>query len=174
MADAPDGIVLTRHRDFSGRGHTPWERWVILAVILVIPALALVNVFGQRPGTVVRDASQASLELYAPAHVRSGLLWQARFTIRAHQDVGKAVLVLHSGWFESMTANTIEPSPVEETSVDGSPAFTLGPIAAGDSFTLWLQFQVNPTNVGRRPQTVVLYDGDRRILTLDRTISVFP
>jgi hypothetical protein len=37
-----------------------------------------------------------------------------------------------------------------------------------------MQFQTNPTNIGHRPQTVWLYDGPRLLLTLHRTITVFP
>jgi hypothetical protein len=33
---------------------------------------------------------------------------------------------------------------------------------------------VNPTNVGRRSGDVWLYDSDRLIAHLDRTITVFP
>jgi hypothetical protein len=33
---------------------------------------------------------------------------------------------------------------------------------------------VNPTNVGHRPQTVELFDGDRKLLELDRSITIFP
>ena len=38
-----------------------------------------------------------------------------------------------------------------------------------------MQFQVNPTNVvWRRRQNVELKDGDRTLLTIHRTINVFP
>ena len=37
-----------------------------------------------------------------------------------------------------------------------------------------MQFQVNPTNVGHRNQTVQLYDGDRKLAEVRRTITVFP
>jgi len=70
--------------------------------------------------------------------------------------------------------NTIEPSPTSETSDNGRLELELGPIKAGDSFVLFMQFQVNPTNVGRRSQDVDLYDGNRHIATIDRTITVFP
>jgi hypothetical protein len=33
---------------------------------------------------------------------------------------------------------------------------------------------VNPTNVGREDQTVWLYDGNRALVTLHRTLTVFP
>jgi hypothetical protein len=37
-----------------------------------------------------------------------------------------------------------------------------------------MQLQVNPTNVGRRAANVALYDGDTRLLTVHRTITIFP
>jgi len=73
-----------------------------------------------------------------------------------------------------MTVNTIEPSPAEKKSADGHPALELGPIAAGHSHVLYMQFQTNPTNVGRRSQAVHLLDGKTPLLTLERGITVFP
>jgi hypothetical protein len=35
-------------------------------------------------------------------------------------------------------------------------------------------FQTNPTNVGRRTTQTVLYDGPRRLLTITRTLTIFP
>jgi hypothetical protein len=37
-----------------------------------------------------------------------------------------------------------------------------------------MQFQVDPTNVGRRSQGVALYDGQRKLVELHRTITVYP
>jgi hypothetical protein len=39
---------------------------------------------------------------------------------------------------------------------------------------LYVDFQVNPTNVGRRAAPVTLFDGEEELLTIDRTITVFP
>jgi hypothetical protein len=69
----------------------------------------------------------------------------------------------------------IEPSPVSETSDNGRLAFTLGRIPAGKSFILFLQFQVNPTNVAwHRPQNVQLDDGRTVLATVHHSITVFP
>jgi hypothetical protein len=174
MSGIPDRIVLGRDRDFEGRGHELWIRRGLFLVLPLITVLALLNVFGQRPQDLEATAGAASLEVHAPVRVRSGLLYEARFTIRASSRIENAVLVLDPGWFESMTVNTIEPSPQEEHSVDGKPALELGPIAAGDAYVLYMQFQINPTNVGRRSQTVRLYDGKRLLLTIPRTVTVFP
>jgi hypothetical protein len=174
MADIPDTIVLKRDRDLAGRS---WEIWVRRGLFALLPAvviLALVNGFGQRPASATRSSAAASLKLYAPTRVRSGLLFEARFHISALRDVKKAILVLGPGWLESMTVNTIEPSPVGEASRNGRPSFDLGHIPAGESYLLFMQFQVNPTNVGHRKQTVELFDGDTKLLQLDRTITVFP
>jgi hypothetical protein len=174
MADIPDTIVLKRDRDLEGRGHEIWVRRVLFGVVVLIPVLALLNLFGQRPQTSTATVQAASLKVYAAKRVRSGVLFQARFRITAHRELAKARLVLSPGWLEGMTVNTIEPSPVGEASANGRLSLELGHVPAGQSFLLFMQFQVDPTNVGRRDQTVRLYDGDRHLLTIHRTITIFP
>lgn len=143
----------------------------LLALFLV---LGLLNVFGQRPKTSEAASSAASLKVYAPTRVRGGIYYEARFTVTAHRDVKDAMLVLNPGWAEGITINTAEPSPVDEASRDGKLVFDLGHVPAGTSHILFLQLQVNPTNVGHRSQDVALYDGDTLITTVDRNITVFP
>ena len=174
VANIPDAIVLKRDRDLEGRKWHIWVRRGLFTLLPVVTALALANVFGQRPATETVNGNGASLELHAPNRVRGGLLFQARFNITAEQDVQNAVLLLDPGWLEGMTLNTLEPSPEKETSDNGRLRFELGPIAAGDSFLLFAQFQTNPTNVGHRSQAVELYDNDRKLLELDRSITIFP
>jgi hypothetical protein len=174
MADIPDGIVLKRHRDLQSSGFNRPLHWAGFALLLAIVALGLANLFAQRPGTQTLTSAAADLELFAPTRARGGLIYEARFTIRAHEDLTHAALMLTSGWLESQTINTIEPSPIAETSRNGDLLLTLGPVKRGQSFTLYIEIQVNPTNVGRRDTDVVLYDGDERLLELDRTLTVFP
>ena len=50
----------------------------------------------------------------------------------------------------------------------------MGHLGAGHKLVVWLQFQVNPTNVGRRSQDVELYDDTTLLATADRTVTVFP
>ena len=174
MADPPDGIVLRRHRDLVGRAWHPWVRRSLIGLLGVIALLGLLNVFGQRPATAVTDAPAARLEVSSPSSVRGGLMFQARFTIQARRDLKDATLVLGDGWLENMTVNTIEPSPVGEASDDGKLSLELGHIPAGQKYVLFIQFQVNPTNVGHREQTVALRDGDRQLLAYEKTITVYP
>ena len=73
-----------------------------------------------------------------------------------------------------MQINTIEPSPLGQASRNGDLLFTLGHIPAGQTYKLFMGFQANPTNVGRHNADVTLYDGGRKLVHLDRAVTVFP
>jgi hypothetical protein len=173
VADVPDYLTPARHRELEGRSDVLARR-VFLTLLTAFLAAALANVFGQRPETVRAATAAASLEVYAPAHVRSGLYFEARFRIAAHRELKKAAVVLDPGWLEGMTVNTIEPAPLGEGSRDGKLVLELGHIPAGQTYLLFLQIQVNPTNVGHRSQAVVLEDAGKRIASIGREITVFP
>jgi hypothetical protein len=174
MADVPEQLTLKRHRDLVGRESRPFVRWALLTVLGLLCLLGLLNAFGQRPQTETAATDGVELEVYSPERVRSGLFFMSRFTIRADREIEAATLVLDSGWVEGITLNTVVPSPVGEASRDGKIAFDLGHIRAGTEYVLFLHFQVNPTEVGRRPQDVQLLDGETPLLELDRTVTVYP
>lgn len=174
VADIPDQIVLKRDRDLDGRAWQIWVRRSLFLLLPIVAVLGLLNLFGQRPSTTTASVGEASLKVYAPPRLRGGLLFQARFRVTAHRDLEQAKLVLSPGWFDGMTVNTIEPSPVNEASDNGRPSFELGHIPAGGSYLLFMSFQTNPTNVGHRDASVTLKDGDRTLLRIHRTITVFP
>ena len=175
MTDVPDTIDLERHRDFEGRRYLVWPRWLGLGLLGLFCLLGLANVFGQRPSTSAASAPAARLTVRAPTKLRGGLLYSARFQISARRELKNAVLVLDSGWAQEMAINTIEPSPLGESSRNGRLSFQLGHIPAGGSYVLFMQFQGNPTNVGwHRPQGVELDDGDTKVLAIDRRVDVYP
>lgn len=173
MADVPDQLVLKVARDREGKRDAVARR-VALSALLVVLALGLLNLFGQRPSETTADAEAARLEVHAPERVRGGLFYQARFRIDAVRELDNATVVLDPGWAEGITINTIAPGPLGEASRDGKMVFELGRVPAGDKHVFFLQLQVNPTNVGHRSQDVQLFDGDELLATIDRTITVFP
>ena len=173
MADIPDQLTLKVSRDREGKRDILFRR-IALSAILVLLALGLLNLFGQRPATTTAETSAAKLEVYAAKRVRGGLYYEARFRVDAVRELAEATLVLDSGWAEGITINTVEPSPVSEASRDGSLVFELGRIPAGEKYVFFLQLQVNPTNVGHRSQNVRLFDGDELLATVERTVTVFP
>ena len=174
VADAPDGIELGRYRDMQGRGLHIWVRRGLFGLLALFVLAGLFNAFGQRPSTALASSPEADLKLVAPTRVRGGLLWQARFTIHANRELKRATLVLSRGWLEGNTLNTIEPSPIGEASRNGSLALTLGHVPAGEQFVLYVQFQTNPTNPGRHSADVQLQDGEQLLLSVHRTLTIFP
>jgi hypothetical protein len=172
-AEIPDQLTLKRNRDREGARDVHVRR-VGVAAVGAILVLGLLNVFGQRPQSSTAASPAARLKVYAPARVRGGIYYEARFTVDAIEELKEATIVLEPGWVEGITINTVEPSPIGEASRDGKLAFELGHIPKGDTYLFFLQLQVNPTNVGRRSQDVWLYDGETELLHIDRTITIWP
>lgn len=174
MAEVPDQLVLRRHRDLAGRRGGIWWRRSMLLILTAFLVAGLFNVFGQRPGSTTVHSPAASLTLFAPSHLRGGLLYAATFTIRARRTLNHAALVLSPSWGNAQQMNTIEPSPVSETSHNGELSFLIGKIRAGTTYKLLMELQVDPTSVGRRAGDVSLYDGSTRLAHIDRTVTFFP
>jgi len=175
MAAQPDNIVLKRDRDLEGRQNDIWVRRGLLALVLLVPLAAVFNAFGQRPATSTHSGDGATLKVYSPDRLRTGDIFEARFTIEAHRALRQAIVRLDPGWLEGLSINSIEPQPESESSDgEGRPTLALGRIDAGDLFRFYIYFQANPTNVGRRSQDVDLLDGDRLVAHVDRTVTVFP
>jgi hypothetical protein len=173
-SERPQGIVLSHDRDLEGRRWQIWARRGLCLIPVAIVVAALLGVFGQSTVTSSSASPVATLSVNAPERLRGGLLFEARFDVEARSDIANARLVLDEGWMEGMSINTIEPSPVSETSRDGKLQLDLGRLAAGDTYRLYMQFQVIPTNVGSRSADVTLLDGDTRLASLDRTVTIFP
>ena len=173
MAELPDHLDLGRHRDVSFRGERV-ARWTVLGLLAAVAIVALLGVVGQTPRESSASVAAAELEVSSPKHVRGGLFFQGRFTVDAREPIENATLLLAPGWLENLNINTIEPAPAEEASRDGDLALSFGPLDPGERLVVYMQFQVNPTNVGRRSADVGLYDGDTEIVTIDRTLTVLP
>jgi hypothetical protein len=173
VAETPQFLTLKANRDGTERVELALRR-VSFALILLALIAALLNVFGQRPTTSHAATSVADLEVFAPEDLRGGLYYEGRITVDAKEDVDKVTLVFDGGWTEQMQINTIAPGPVGEASRDGRLALDYGHLGAGRKLVVYLQFQVNPTNVGRRSQDVELYDDTELLTRVDRTVTVFP
>jgi hypothetical protein len=170
----PQGLTLKHHRDLADREARPVVRRVLVALLAIFLLLGLFNLFGQDVNVSSAESSAARFEVSAPKKLRGGILFQARFTIEAIEELQDATIVLDSDWLEDITLNTVEPAPLGEASRDGRIALELGRVPAGDEHRLYLHFQVNPTAVGARSQDVELYDGEELLLSVDRDALVWP
>lgn len=175
MADRlPDGLTLERNRDLRGRSGHVWIRRALLCVIAVLPILALLNVFGQHPTTTSAHGLSADLAVTAPARLRSGLIFQVRVQVTAHADVAKPQLIFDPGWWNSMSENSLEPNPSSQSNENGRVVLSYNKLAAGHKLVVWIYFQVNPTNVGKRGENVELDDGATMITRVHRSLTIFP
>jgi hypothetical protein len=175
MADRlPDGLTLERNRDLHGRSGHLWYRRALLCLVAVLPVLALLNVFGQHPTTTSARTLAADLAVTAPARLRSGLIFQVRVQVTARQDIAKPQLVFDPGWWDSMSENSMEPNPSSQTNLDGRVVLSYNKLAAGHKLIVWLYFQVNPTNVGKRREDVELDNGATTITRVHRSLTIFP
>lgn len=174
MSDLPDGIDLSRHRDFEGKGSGQALRHLFLVLLLAFVVAALLNVFGADTTTSEARAPAATLKVTAPERVRGGLLYQARIEIHSLQPIGAPTLVLDRGWIEETTLNTLEPEPAETTTDEGHLKVRYPPLKPGRILTVYLNFQANPNNVGTHNQGVALYDADKEIASVERTQVNFP
>jgi hypothetical protein len=161
-------------RDLERRGHEPWIRRACLLLMLALSIAALLNLFGQRSHTSSASSPAAALSLEAPSKARGGLIFQARFEVRASQEVRQPLLILDPGWLDGLTENTSSPEPAEERTDDGRIVLEYDTIPAGRKLVVWLQYQVNPTHVGENDQDVELWDGETRLAHLDHSLTVFP
>lgn len=161
-------------RDDRGQVVGLWARRVVMTVFALVSLAALIGFIGQRASDSVAASPSVRMRLSAPETVRGGLFFQSRIEIRALAAIEHPRLVLDTGWVEGMQVNSIEPSPESETSRDGLLVLSYGKLAAGDLLRVWLQFEVDPTNTGKRPYGFELDDEDRPLARIDRTLRVLP
>jgi hypothetical protein len=151
-----------------------WVRRALLVAFGVIAALALLNRFGQRPAGSTTRVASATMTLSAPRAVRGGLFFQSRLDVRAARSIEHPRIVLDPGWLEGMQVNSIVPDPVGQAARDGRVVLSYDALQPGDLLRVWLQFEVNPTNVGRRSYAVELDDAERPVARLSRHLTAWP
>ena len=164
MSDIPDTLVLKRHRDLEGIGRSGiwWRRGVIAA----IAALAILGAARRlRPAAVHghrRRGRGQALPLRADRGPRRRLHGGA---LPHHREARPAERAARA---RSRLGRGHEHQHDRAVAARAGAATTAGSSSrsdtsrAGKSYILFMQFQVNPTNVAwNRPQNVDLLDGPR-------------
>lgn len=165
VAERPESRALSRGL---------WGRRATMTVFVVIVLLALAGFVGQRGTTTHASAPAATLSLGAPKVVRGGLFFQARIEVVARAAIEHPRFVLGRGWAEGMQVNSTTPGPMGEASRDGLIVWSYPSLAAGDRMSIWVQFQVDPTEPGRRDFSLELDDAQRPLARVARKITVMP
>ncbi len=151
-----------------------WPRRALIGVFTAVAALALWGFIGQQDHRSVAEANGVRMVLEAPAEVRGGLYFQSTVEITTQAAIESPRLVLDDGWLEGMQVNSIEPAAESEVSRDGHVVLTYGALEPGDRLKIWFQFQVDPTNRGRRSYGIELDDETRPLVRIERELTVLP
>jgi hypothetical protein len=149
-------------------------RRVVMTLFAAIALVALLGFFGQRATSSTAAGSGVTLKLEAPETVRGGIFFQARIEVTATRAVAQPRLVFDEGWLEGLQVNSIEPAAQSESSRDGRLVLSYDALGPGDRLRIYMQFEVNPTNVGRRSFGLELDDGQARVARIDRNLTVLP
>ena len=161
-------------RESPGLTAALWARRAVMVLLAVVALLALLNRFGQKPSQSAAQSPAATMTLSSPSTVRGGLFFESRLTVRAARAIEHPRLVLDSGWVEGIQVNSITPEPVGQAPRDGRVVLSYDALAPGDLLRVWFQFEVNPTNVGRRSYAIELDDAERPVARLTPDITVLP
>jgi hypothetical protein len=175
MSDIEDQVSATRRADESTAVARLWARRFGCLLLAVVPVAALFNVFGQRSSTATLQAPALTLSVHAPHAVRAGLLFQTKIAITAKRKLPDVTLLLGNGWFDGLTLNTEEPSASSETNgPDGGVVLSLGTLQPGQPYVQYLEYQVNPTSIGRRHQAVEVSSAGAELASVEHTMTVIP
>ncbi len=167
-------LELARHRDLVGR-REHWGRRAVTAVLVVFVLLAAANQFGQQPSTSRAATANASMTVSTPSRLREGLIFQTRVDLTAGRTLARPSLTLSGGWFDGVTLNSVQPSPMSQASAGPGVVFTFPTLPAGRRMTVWFEWSVNPPTVAwQRGVQITLAARATPLLTLHRSVTIFP
>jgi len=167
-------LALDRQRHLDREHHSAIYRRLGLSLLALICLLGVLNLFGQRSTLTRVDGSAASLTVNSPERLRGGLVFTSEITVIAHQKLGDAQVQLSSDWFRGMTFNGVAPQPNNMSSNGDSVTLDYGPIDTGQSMPFWISWQTNPTTLGARSEKVSVSDGSSQLVSMQRSLLVFP
>jgi hypothetical protein len=158
----------------AGIRHALTVRRAFVGLFALVGVFGLANAFGQETSEATASGQGATLRLSAPERVRGGLFFQSRIEVTTSRRIAHPRFVLDRGWTEGMQVNSIEPAAVSEASRDGRVVLSYDTLEAGDRLRVWLQFEVDPTAIGKRPYGLELDDEATPLTRIDRDIRVLP
>jgi hypothetical protein len=171
MTRLPQGIEERHWKPLAGwRRHASPLSIVAFATVVV---LGISGLLGHERDWVASN-SGTRLEVHAPEIIRNGEFLEMRVRVGTDEVIEELEIGVSQALWEDMTVNTMIPAASEETSADGEFRFGFGPLAAGTSFLLKLDLQVNPDIVGGNDGLVTVYDGDQVLTQVPVSIAVLP
>jgi hypothetical protein len=167
----PQGIEERHRQPLAGwRRHASPLSIIAFGTVVV---LGLSGLLGHERDWVASNGA-TRLEVHAPEIIRNGEFLEMRVSVESDGVIGELGIGVSQALWEDFTVNTVLPAPTEERSAGGEFRFRFGPLAAGATFLLKIDLQVNPDIVGGNDGVVTVYDGDRVLTQVGVSITVLP
>jgi hypothetical protein len=171
MTRPPQGIEERHRQPLAGwRRHASPLSIVAFGTVVV---LGLSGLLGHERDWIASNGG-TRLEVHAPEIIRNGEFLEMRVSVESDTAIGELGIGVSQVLWEDITVNTVLPAPTDETSVGGEFRLGFGPLAAGATFLLKVDMQVNPDIVGGNDGLVTVYDGDRALTQVGVSITVLP
>lgn len=174
MAEGTPTIPGGPGTSLRGERRGLWGRRATLGALVVFLALGLLDVFGDREGTVSAAAGGWELAVVHPAATRSGLSLEWRIAVRRAGGFDGPVVVATSGGFvEFLDENAIEPMPSSSTADGERLIWTFDP-PPGEELVVRVDGRIDPSRRGRASATTSVLEDGRPVVSVDYDTRVFP
>lgn len=159
-------------------GPTPVRRHASPVSVMLLGSLLLAALFGAfgggAPPTLQTRGEGADLAITGPQLLRNGEFFETHVVMTPRADAADLTLALDAPLLRDLTQNSMIPAASEEGFEDGAFRFRYGPVKAGESFEVKMDFQINPALLGGTRGDVAVYDGTRELARLPYRIEVRP
>ena len=170
-ATPPDGIRDDHIRPAEGgrRHASPLPIFVFGAVVV----LGLAGLLG-READFRAEENGVDLNVHSPEIIRNGEFFEIRVRVDSSEPIDELVIGVGEGLWEDVTVNTMIPAAAEEVHADGEFRFAFAELEPNAPFLFKVDLQVNPDILGGNDGAVTVYDGERKLATVDVSIAVLP
>jgi len=169
----PDGISDEHLDEPSRRAIHP--TWIGLLVLGGILAASLFGVFGgHRNDTLRQAANGVELSVSTPRTLRNGEFFEIRIELSASRPIAQPAIAISATSLRDLTINTTMPEPAGEKFGDGAFLLEYDPLAPGDTLTVKIDGQSNPTLFGGTKGRLEVRDGEAVLAAVPLDIRVLP
>jgi hypothetical protein len=171
--DAPPFGIEPRHID--GR-RSRWLRPFLIVVFIALPLLAALAgmLGGGTPSETTVATPLARLSVETPRILRSGNWFETRVIVLPSQDVADLVVEIDEPLWRAMSIDTVVPDADGVASLDGTFAYSFGPVRKGERFLMKFDGQIQPRWLRRFSGRIAIKDGERPLVDLPLAITVLP
>ncbi len=169
----PDGIsedhlAVPRPRSV----HPTWIGLLLLGAILVA---SLFGVFGgHRNDTLTQTANGVDLSVSTPRTLRNGEFFEIQIGVTTRRPIARPTIAISVSSLRDLTINTTMPAATGEKVDENAYLLEYDPLAPGDTLTVKIDGQSNPTLFAGTEGRLEVRDGEAVLAAVPLNIRVLP